>query len=162
MSRMAERWFLKMDGIPGESTHIAHKGEIEVESWSWGVTHQGALYAGGGGGVGKATLSDLNVVTSMSAASPLLLKACVSGSHIKQTTLSGVRSAGKGVDFVRYKFADVMVTAVQQGDSGSDEPTEHLSLTYAKVEVTYTPQAPSGQPGTPVVFAYDVKANKPI
>ncbi|MET0741431.1 MAG: type VI secretion system tube protein Hcp [Candidatus Nanopelagicales bacterium] len=159
---MAERWFLKVDGIPGESTHIAHKGEIEVDSWTWGVTHQGALYAGGGGGVGKASLSDLSVVTSISAASPVLLNACVSGSHFKQATLSGVRTGGKGADFVRYRLSDVMVTAVQHADTGSDEPTEQLAFTYAKVEVTYTPQAPSGQPGTPVVFAYDVKANKPI
>ena len=34
---MAEQWFLKIDGIEGESTNDLHKGEIDVESWSWGV-----------------------------------------------------------------------------------------------------------------------------
>ena len=29
-------YFLKLDGIPGESTDAKHKGEIDVLSWSWG------------------------------------------------------------------------------------------------------------------------------
>jgi type VI protein secretion system component Hcp len=31
---MAEKWFLKIDGVEGESTDAAHKGEIDVLSWS--------------------------------------------------------------------------------------------------------------------------------
>ena len=31
-------YFLKLDGIPGESTDAKHKGEIVVESFSWGET----------------------------------------------------------------------------------------------------------------------------
>ena len=38
-----ERWFLKLDGIAGESTHASHKDEIDVESWSWGVSHPGVV-----------------------------------------------------------------------------------------------------------------------
>jgi type VI protein secretion system component Hcp len=30
-------YFLKIEGIAGESTDAKHKGEIEVESFSWGV-----------------------------------------------------------------------------------------------------------------------------
>ena len=29
-------YFLKLDGIPGESVDAKHKGEIDVLSWSWG------------------------------------------------------------------------------------------------------------------------------
>ncbi len=29
-------YFLKIDGIEGESQDAKHKGEIDVESWSWG------------------------------------------------------------------------------------------------------------------------------
>lgn len=32
-------FFLKIDGIKGESTDKAHKGEIEIESFSWGETN---------------------------------------------------------------------------------------------------------------------------
>ena len=32
-------YFIKFDGIKGESTDAKHKDEIDVESWSWGETH---------------------------------------------------------------------------------------------------------------------------
>ena len=32
-------YFLKFDGIKGESTDAKHKDEIDIESWSWGETH---------------------------------------------------------------------------------------------------------------------------
>ena len=35
-------YFIKFDGIKGESTDAKHKDEIDVESWSWGETHAGA------------------------------------------------------------------------------------------------------------------------
>ncbi len=37
---MASDMFLKIDGIPGESTDKAHANEIEVLSFSWGIQQQ--------------------------------------------------------------------------------------------------------------------------
>ena len=34
-------YFIKFDGIKGESADAKHKDEIDVESWSWGETHAG-------------------------------------------------------------------------------------------------------------------------
>ena len=39
---MAVDYFLKIDGIDGESNDSKHKGSIDVESWSWGETQTGA------------------------------------------------------------------------------------------------------------------------
>jgi type VI secretion system secreted protein Hcp len=162
---VAERWFLKIDGIAGESTDAAHKGEIDVESWSWGVSRSaGPGSGGGGGGSGKAAFDDLHFVSRISAASPPLLLACATGTHIKEATLSGARGAGKSksVDYLKYQLSDVTVTNVQQFDDESEVPTEQFSLNYSKVEVTYRPQTPSGKVGSPVTFGFDVKANKKI
>ncbi len=46
-------FFIKIDGIDGESQDSMHKGEIEVLSFSWGETRTGAQ---GGGGVGKVSV----------------------------------------------------------------------------------------------------------
>ena len=35
----AADYFIKFDGINGESVDAKHKDEIDVESWSWGETH---------------------------------------------------------------------------------------------------------------------------
>lgn len=39
-------YFLKIDGIEGESTDAAHRGQIEILSWSWGATQGAAAPAG--------------------------------------------------------------------------------------------------------------------
>ena len=49
---MAVDFFLKIDGIPGESTDAKHKDEIDVLSWSWGANQTGTMSYGGGGGAG--------------------------------------------------------------------------------------------------------------
>jgi type VI secretion system secreted protein Hcp len=43
-------YFLRIDGIPGESNDVKHKGEISVDSWSWGETQAIAPAPGSGGG----------------------------------------------------------------------------------------------------------------
>ena len=45
----AADYFIKFDGINGESVDAKHKNEIDVESWSWGETHAVAGPPGGGG-----------------------------------------------------------------------------------------------------------------
>ena len=161
---MAERWFLKVDGIAGESTDSAHKGEIDVQSWSWGVSTSGGTGSGSGGGSGKAAFDNFHFVSRISTASPPLLNACSTGTHIKQATLSGTRGAGKSksVDYLKYKLSDVTVTSVQQFGGEDQVPSEQFSLNYSKVEVSYTPQTTSGKIGSPVTFGFDVKANKKI
>jgi len=47
---MASDIFAKIGDIKGESPDDKHKGEIEVLSWSWGVTQSGTMAFGGGGG----------------------------------------------------------------------------------------------------------------
>jgi type VI secretion system secreted protein Hcp len=159
---VAERWFLKIDGIAGESTNAAHAGEIDVDSWSWGVSRGGSGGSGSGGGAGKASFDDFHFVSRISAASPKLLDACATGSHIKQATLSGARSSGKskGGDYLKYQLSDIVVTGVQQLGGDDQVATQQFSLNYSKVEVTYTPQTASGKLGPPVTFGYDIKTTK--
>ena len=91
---MAERWFLKIDGVPGESTDVAHKDEIDVLAWSWGLAQAGpgpGGGSGGGGGAGKAEFEDFHFVARISQASPRLFLAAAAGTHIKSAALTGVR-----------------------------------------------------------------------
>ena len=76
---MASDIFAKIGDIKGESLDDKHKDEIEVLSFSWGVTNTGVIAAGGGGGAGKATFQDLSIVHKIDKASPLLMQACATG-----------------------------------------------------------------------------------
>ncbi len=163
---MAESWFLKIDGIPGDSKDVNHKDEIDVLSWSWGVTQTGGgvgTGAGGGGaGAGKAAFQDFHFVSRISKASPKLFLSCATGTHIKTALLSGSRTAGKGAssEFLKYKLSDVVITSDQHAGNEGETPIEQFSLNYSKIEMTLTPQDAKGGPGTPIKAAFDLKANK--
>ena len=158
-------YFLKFDGIKGESTDAKHKDEIDVESWSWGATNAGGAGTrggGGGAGAGKVALQDFHFVMKLNRASPALLRACTTGQHIKTATLTG-RKAGKGQqDYLTFKFHDVLVSSYQTGGSeqSNELPTEQLSLNYAKIEVEYKAQKPDGTLAPAATFKYDLKAKK--
>jgi type VI secretion system secreted protein Hcp len=159
---VAEQWFLKVDGITGESTAAKYPGAIEVESWTWGVVGGVSSGTGGGAGAGKATFQDLHVSTRISKASPPLLKACATGTHIKTVTLHGVKAGAKPQEFLTYTLSDVVITAVQQGDADSGAPLEHVTFGYRKVKVDYRPQKADGTLAAAVTFGYDVAANKKL
>ena len=66
-------FFIKFDGIKGESADAKHKDEIDVESWSFGETNAIGGGAGGGGGAGKASFQDFHFTMHLNRASPALM-----------------------------------------------------------------------------------------
>ena len=84
-------YFLKLDGIPGESVDSKHKDEIDIMSFSFGETQTGTAL-GGGGGAGKVQMQDFHFTMRTSKASPKLFLACASGEHIKDGILVGRRA----------------------------------------------------------------------
>jgi type VI secretion system secreted protein Hcp len=157
-------YFIKFDGIKGESADAKHKDEIDVESWSWGETRAGTPGPGGGGGAGKVAMQDFHFVMRLNTASPGLMKACATGQHIKSASLSG-RKAGKDQqEYLTFKFHDVLVSSYQTGGSEHADvvPTDQVSFNFAKIEVEYRQQKPDGSPGPSSQFKYDLKANKPF
>ena len=49
-------YFLKIDGIEGESTDEKHASEIDLMSWSFNATNLGTQSYGGGGGAAHRQL----------------------------------------------------------------------------------------------------------
>jgi type VI secretion system secreted protein Hcp len=158
---MASDIFAKIGDIKGESPDDKHKGEIEVLSWSWGVTQSGTMGHGGGGGEGKANFNDFNFTHHIDKASPVLLKACATGEHIKDATIT-VRKAGKGQqEFLIIKMNDIIITGVAPSGAGDGAATaEHVALQFAKVDLEYKPQKADGSLDAGVHFKYDIKGNK--
>jgi type VI secretion system secreted protein Hcp len=159
---VSDRWFLKIDGIAGESNVVGHKDEIDVESWSWGVVNSGPAGFGGGAGAGRATFSDFQFVARISKASPKLFLASATGTHHKTASLTGAREQKLKENFATYKLSDVTVTSFQQGDAEGGPPTDQFSLNFAKIEFSYAPQRPDGSLGAAVSAGYDVQANKKL
>jgi type VI secretion system secreted protein Hcp len=159
---MAIDYFLKIDGVSGESLDSKHKGEIEVESWSWGESNPAQPGGGGGAGAaGKVQIQDLAFTTRFSKASPQLILACASGKHFKDAVLTA-RKAGKGQqEFLTFSLSDVLVSTYQTGGAGGDVfPGDSVSLNFSKIRVEYKPQNPDGSLGSSIKAGWDVKQNK--
>ena len=161
---MAVDYFLKIDGVQGESADAKHKGEIELESFSWGETNTvSGPGGGGGGGSGKVQVQDLIVTMHVSKASPKLMLACATGKHHKEAVLT-VRKAGKSQqEFLIFKFKDVIVTSyLTSGSAQSDVVLDQASMGFSTIQMDYRPQKADGSLDTPVKSGWDVKNNKPI
>jgi len=160
-AHMAISMFARIGMIKGESRDAKHKDEIEVLSWSWGVSQSGTPAHGGGGGAGKASFHDLNFTHHLDKASPLLLKACATGEHIKEATIT-IRKGGKGQqEYLLIKMSEVLVTSVStSGGAEGDVTMESVALAFAKVDFEYKPQKPDGSLDVGIHFKYDLKANK--
>jgi len=154
--------FAKLGDIKGESLDDKHKDEIELLSWSWGVTNAKAPLTGSGGGKGKATFHDLSFTHKIDKASPLLLKGCATGHHLKEATITR-RKAGKGQqEYLVIKMNDVVITSVAEEDGGGSSQVETVTLAFAKVDLEYRPQKSDGSLDAGIHFKYDIKANKEL
>jgi type VI secretion system secreted protein Hcp len=148
--------FLKLDGISGESTDENHKGEIDVEAFTFNAKRAS----------GKVKVSPLRIVKVYDASSPKLMQAAVSGRHIKSGTLTFRRSGDpNGVEFLTYRLSDVIVASYQEGGANADDRTlgsleDEVGLTPAKVQVTEKTVDASGKSGPVVSASFDIKHGK--
>lgn len=140
---MAIDFYLKVDGIEGESQKDGHEKEIELHSWSISGHNSGSFAQNTGGGTGKFSASDLNVSMPVSKASSKLLQACAKGSHIDSAVLSCRKSGGdsKPYDYLKIKLEHCLVASFQEsGSSGEEAPSEAVALNFAKITFEYFAQ----------------------
>ena len=160
---MAFDAFLKLDGIPGESTDDKHKDWIELLSYSWGASQMASATSSSSGGASteRADFQDFNIVKLLDKASPKLAVKCADGSHIKEVTIELCRAGGDKVKYMEYKMKECIVSSVSVGGAGGgEEPSESVTLNYGSIEWNYTQQKRAdGSGGGQVAGGWDLKGN---
>jgi type VI secretion system secreted protein Hcp len=155
--------FVKFDKtIKGESNDHAHKGELEVTSFSIGANQASSFAVGQGGGVGKCVFHNLVFTAKTSLATPKLILGCATGEHYDVTMT--VRKAGtKQHDYLIMEFKRCMVTSIQvAGDGNAVLPTDTVTLSYQEFKVSYKPQDTTGSMGGVVAAGYSLDRNCPL
>ena len=156
-------YFMKIEGVAGESTDDKHKGEIDIMSFSWGETQQGSHGGGGGGGAGKVQMQDLHFTKKVDKATAPLFLACAVGSHLKSVVIVARKAGKTQQEYLKYTLSDCLVSSYQVGGSQGDVvPMEQISLNFAKIEVEYKPQKADGTLDAPAKAGYDLKLNKKV
>jgi len=160
---MAADMFIKIDDIKGESVDAKHKDEIDVLSWSWGATQSGTSHTGSGAGAGKVNVSDLSFTKHIDKSTPILLKNCCSGKHMKTAVLVVRRAGGTPLEYLKITMEDLLVSSFTTGGSGGEDTlTENVSLNFARVKLEYTPQNKQGGGDASIPMGWDIAANKEI
>jgi type VI secretion system secreted protein Hcp len=134
--------FLKIDGIPGESSDDKHKNEIDVLSFSFGISRQNER--------GRPSIADFSIVKTVDTSSPLLFDAACQGDTVK-SALFTARKAGKGQqEFLIITMEQVLISSVQHsGAPGTDGvPMESVSLDFQSLEMEVFKQNPDGSMGS--------------
>ncbi|MDB6037071.1 MAG: type secretion system tube protein Hcp [Verrucomicrobiales bacterium] len=146
--------------IIGESrADVAVNGwNIEIESWSWGMTRPVAVTAG------KRELSPVNAkeisfVKLLDSSSPGVMNALVKGSRIPEVKLL-LRQTGNGrmENFLQITLKNALVTSYNIDGSYSTLPNENFTINFTEVTLDYTPYNSAGNPGVKRSFNFNLTA----
>ncbi|MEM7235046.1 MAG: type VI secretion system tube protein Hcp, partial [Planctomycetota bacterium] len=142
---MATDMFIKIGDLGGESMDKTHRDEIDVLSWSWGMSQSGTMHMGSGGGSGKVNIQDVSFTKYVDASTPNIMKSCCEGTHIPEALLTIRKAGGTALEYVTIKLHKVLISSVSTGGNGAeDRLTENVTLNFAKVEYMYQPQDEKG------------------
>ncbi len=154
-------FYVKIDGISGESKDSKHSGQLDVLSWAYAVSQSSSSHTGGGGGVGKANFSDLVFTHYVDKATANLIKYCAGGKHVASVELSCCKVGDGQQEYMKVTLTDVLITHVRPiGATNSPRVIEEVGLSYSKIKVEVKEQNGDGSMGATVTGAWDVKQNK--
>jgi type VI secretion system secreted protein Hcp len=162
---MATDFFLKLDGIKGDSTDAAHPGEIDIESFSWGETNATSIgSATSGAGSGKVKFDELSFTTRVSGASPQLALMCASGAHADTAVLTVRKAGGKQEDYYKITFKTVFLTHYRSvGAPVTDViPRDEITFVFGEFTIEYRPQKKDGTLGPAVLNGWNQIMNKKV
>jgi type VI secretion system secreted protein Hcp len=154
-----------MQGIDGDSNISGFEKQIEIVSFSHGVTQP---VSASGSGRGSLTVAQCEhqafiLQTQMSNHSPKVMLHASNGQAIPKVEVTLCRAAGdKPIEYVKYEFEDVVISSYHPAGSGTgdDVPMESIGLTYGKVKMTYTASDSTGKAQGKMTASYDRRTGK--
>jgi len=158
---MAVDMFIKIGDVKGESVDKSgHAGDIDVLSWSWGMSNSGSSHVGGGSGAGKVNVQDLTFTKYIDLSSTELALRCCTGKHYDKATLVVRKAGDTPLEYLTITLTEVMIVGVSTGGSGGeDRLTENVSLNFSKVKVEYKEQTKTGAKGADTNMTWDIAGN---
>ena len=163
---MASNMHMKITGpdVPGESTDAGHTNEIELLSFSHGVSRNiGPRTTAGSGATGHSNHGDMSIMKVIDKATPEIQKYICGGQQFGEIkiTVDKTNAQGTVIPYMVYTLSNVIISSSQiSGGSGGDLAVESVSLNYDKIKWEYTATNPAdGSAAGTVPFTWDVGKN---
>jgi type VI secretion system secreted protein Hcp len=138
--------FLKFGDVKGEATQKNYKDQIEVVSWSFGLSRAVAGAAAGGARAGKVCASDISIMKPFDKSSPAFITDIATGKNVATAKLSFTTSGGEAgpQEYLTIELTNVLVSSYQVSGSNDERPMDSVSLHFQSGKVSYKPQKPDG------------------
>jgi type VI secretion system secreted protein Hcp len=152
-------YFLKIDGIDGESMDKDHKG------WSNILSFAHSLHQPGGGATGQSrrrgavVVEDLICTKELDKSSPKIQEALSQGKVFPKVELE-LTTSGSGArqTYYKYELKNVMITSYNiSGQSGDGVPMEEVAFNFEEIKVTYTEYDSNGRKKGNVEYEWKVE-----
>jgi type VI secretion system secreted protein Hcp len=153
-------FFIKIEGINGESQDSKHKNWIDVLNFGYSVSQSSSMFTGGGGGVGKASFDALSFTHYVDRATPNLLQYCAAGKHVPTVEVSACKAGDGSKEYMHITLTDCIITSA--GPTGSTDDArvwETVGISYSKIKIEVKEQNADGSMGAAITGTWDVKQN---
>lgn len=154
-------FFLKIDGVEGESQDDKHKNEIHISSFLMAASNAGSGGSNQGSGVGKARIHDMHVTKQVDKSSPNIFLNCVTGKHHPKAVIVARKAGETPHEYLKITMEEVFISGYHlKARGGGKIPTEHFALNFATIEQQYKVQNADGTAGAANVKKFDRKKHK--
>lgn len=151
--------------IKGNVTADGYADWIRLDSMQFGIGRGISMEAGhmSNREATRPSISEVTVSKMMDASSSGMFKESVTGSEGVKVFIDVVKTGSDKIEkFVTYELEDVLVSSysVSAGDGGA--PGESISLSFAKITMSYTAGGKDNKGGTPARVGYDLTLGKAL
>ncbi len=155
--------YMKIDGIDGDVTAKGHENWISLNSIDFSVKRQLSTDPGriSDRESSRPSISEITINKKMDKSSPLLFGESCVGKAKPQVTIHLCQTDSNLSPYAEITLNNVIVSgyslATASGGYGESAPQEHISLSFDKIEVRYTPYDSQNNAQSPIPAGYDLK-----
>ena len=159
-----ESYFLRIKAeIKGESKS-AEGNRIALLSWSQSITLPGTNIIDPSAKTGRAEFSHLQISKYLDSTTPVLNQYTASTTNFKSAVLTvymNDKDTGTPIEYYSIEMEDILITSMSVRAEIGGRIVETLTIKFAKIKWTYTPQkkdSPGGGAGK-IAGSWDLEKN---
>jgi type VI secretion system secreted protein Hcp len=156
--------YLKYEGIKGNATGD-YADHIAVSSINFGVSRAVSMEAGNLANreTSKPNLSEITITKTTDMSTAPLFKSAVGGSDAKNAELKFARTGkDKLEEYMVYKLEKCVVSGYTMSAYDEGVAEETITLSYGKIEISYTGADAANKAAGPQRAGYDLEAAKTV
>ena len=153
---VAQKYFIKFEGIDGESKNETHQRWSDIESFNQELGNILTVIATSRRNTGSLGKS-ISIVKKIDKSSPKIMEALTRGERIPKVEIEISRSRNNVI--YRYELENVMVTKYIVMGNDPELPTEEITISFENQKVRYTEYDETGRRVGDTETEYDTRRN---